>query len=106
MKHTPSIFCILCLLLAGCASKGQAYRLILVEKHRDLYSLHTGETCEPSGYDVESKEYKDNVTTAELWITYANCDAKEKIILDDRTAPMWGVPPKETPKPKGSVGVQ
>lgn len=93
-------------LLSGCSAKSQAYRLILVEKKRDLYDLKTGEPCDPSGYDVETKEFRDGVTTAELWITYRNCETKEKIILDDRTKPMWGVPVTEQPKKKFSGGVQ
>lgn len=92
----------------GCGAEHAPYHLILVEKERHFYDIHTLDPCATSGYDLVPKEPKEQakVNTVELWVTYENCGVKEKIILDDSKKPMWGVPLHEEPKQKGSVGVQ
>lgn len=97
---------ILSSLLIGCTAKHSAYRLILVEKSRNIYNINDMNVCEISGYDVQTTNIEDGKTTAELLITFKNCEVREKVILDDKTKPMWGIPIQEKPKSKGSLIVQ
>jgi hypothetical protein len=73
-----------------------------------MFSLENPkEECEQSGYDVIPRDPEvQKYNTVELWITYKNCGMRQRIVMDDKTRVMWGVPIQEKPKSKGSVGVQ
>ena len=86
------------LVLSACSAKDRAYRFILDEKEKNIYDAETGIECKISGYDIVPDVYTRKKARAVLIITFENCSVTEKIILDERTKPQWGV--QQDPKRK------